>query len=497
MRPANQIEPIWRLSALLEGFARVSADHDTSILGISNDSRLIKPGDLFLAVPGGETHGLRFTAEAFANGAAAIAYEPDLDMKVAPIRAACIPVPALSVRQGEIAARFFQYPSRTMTVFGVTGTDGKTSVSHFIAEALDEPERRCGLIGTLGYGLCGQLLPAAWTTPDAVLVQKTMADLSDGGAKALAMEVSSHALDQERVRCIDFDVAVFTNLSRDHLDYHRDVSAYAAAKKKLFTRSELTAAVVNVDDAFGRMLGGVLPSGCARIAYGRQAEAQGNDGYLRPAAAEMSEHGMRVLIESTWGETTIQSPLLGEFNAHNLMAAIGALIASGVKFSDACARIQKVNSVPGRMEAFRSEDRPLVVVDYAHTPHALGSALTSLRAHCQGRLWCVFGCGGQRDAGKRPIMGRTAERLADRIIITNDNPRAEPPEKILSDILSGLKLPEQAQIIPDRAQAIAAALACAARDDVVLIAGKGHESHQLIGDERLPFSDREQVLRLL
>lgn len=496
------------LSQLLHGLARVAPGQDVAVQGLALDSRQVRPGFLFLAVAGRHVHGVDFVADALAAGAAAIAWEPTdaLTEDSDPLRAASVPVVAverLGHRVGEIAARFYDHPSRDMFVVGVTGTDGKTSCSHFIAQALHGDADKCGIIGTLGYGLYGALRPGLHTTPDALTLQQELAALRDGGARAVAMEVSSHGLDQGRAAGVAFDVAVLTNLSRDHLDYHGDEASYAAAKRRLFFMPDLGAAVLNLDDAFGRALYAELPVALPVVAYALERAAV--SGIDRPdtrwlAATEVvaSTAGLSIGIDGSWGAGHLDVALLGRFNAGNLLAVLAVLLIRGVAFDEALARLTRVRTVAGRMEPFGGgAAQPLVVVDYAHTPRALEQVLKALREHCSGHLWCVFGAGGERDTGKRPLMGGIAERLADYIVLTDDNPRHEDATQIVMDILTGMEDPDAVYVQRDRAAAIAQAITNSDPGDVVLIAGKGHEDYQQVGDRRLPFSDRETVRALL
>lgn len=496
------------LSQLLHGLARVAPGQDVTVQGLALDSRQVRPGFLFLAVAGRHVHGVDFVADALAAGAAAIAWEPTdaLTEDSDPLRAASVPVVAverLGHRVGEIAARFYDHPSRDMFVVGVTGTDGKTSCSHFIAQALHGDADKCGIIGTLGYGLYGALRPGLHTTPDALTLQQELAALRDGGARAVAMEVSSHGLDQGRAAGVAFDVAVLTNLSRDHLDYHGDEASYAAAKRRLFFMPDLGAAVLNLDDAFGRALYAELPVALPVVAYALERAAV--SGIDRPdtrwlAATEVvaSTAGLSIGIDGSWGAGHLDVALLGRFNAGNLLAVLAVLLIRGVAFDEALARLTRVRTVAGRMEPFGGgATQPLVVVDYAHTPRALEQVLKALREHCSGHLWCVFGAGGERDTGKRPLMGGIAERLADYVVLTDDNPRHEDATQIVMDILTGMEDPDAVYVQRDRAAAIAQAITNSDPGDVVLIAGKGHEDYQQVGDRRLPFSDRETVRALL
>ncbi|HHO68064.1 MAG TPA: UDP-N-acetylmuramoyl-L-alanyl-D-glutamate--2,6-diaminopimelate ligase [Gammaproteobacteria bacterium] len=471
------------------------------VRGLASDSRSLCPGDLFLAVAGLQGHGLDFLDQALARGAVAVAWEPAAGRSVGSLPVPAIAVEGLGQRLGVVADRFYGHPSQDLFCIGVTGTDGKTSVTHFIATALADAGRPCGLLGTLGYGLPGQLHAPTHTTPDALRLQAELAALRDKGAAAVAMEASSHALHQGRCNAIAFDVAVLTNLSRDHLDYHGTQQAYADAKRRLFRAPGLSTWVLNADDAFGRELAAAPPAGVQVIRYALETgfdRRAGRGEWLHATRVETLPRGLRVTLEtSAWGEAVLETRLLGGFNAANLLAALGALLAAGVGFDTAIRSLARVETVAGRMEAFGGRGRPLVVVDYAHTPNALDNALRALRAHCRGELICVFGAGGDRDRGKRPQMGAVAEAGADRVILTSDNPRSEDPQRIIEEIAAGAREPARLQRIVDRAEAIDAAIAVAGPDDLVLVAGKGHEDYQQIGVRRLAFSDRARVQRAL
>ena len=506
--PAQERSQAPLLSQLLHGLARVAPSQDVAVQGLALDSRQVRPGVLFLAVAGRQRHGVDFVTAAIAAGAAAIAWEPTeaITEDSGPLRAAPVPVIAvaqLGRRVGDIAARFYGHPSHDLFVVGVTGTDGKTSCAHFLAQALHTAGDPCGAIGTLGYGLYGALRPGLHTTPDALTLQRELAALRDTGARAVAIEVSSHGLDQGRVTDVAFDVAVLTNLSRDHLDYHGDEAAYAAAKRRLFCMPDLGAAVLNLDDAFGRTLYAELPAALPLVVYalGREAVTdldRPNTRWLVATDIVAGTAGLSIDIDGSWGVGHLDVALLGRFNAGNLLAVLAVLLIRGVSFSAALARLARVQTVTGRMEPFGGgTSRPLVVVDYAHTPRALEQVLQALREHCSGSLWCVVGAGGERDTGKRPLMGAIAERLADYVVLTDDNPRHEDATQIVMDILAGMQDPDAVYVQRDRATAIAQAITNSDPGDVVLIAGKGHEDYQQVGDRRLPFSDRDTVRALL
>ena len=464
--------------------------------GVETDSRRVRAGNLFLACAGGHNHGLEFVDEAIARGATAIAWDADTAPE---LNLPNIKVAGLQAKLGMVAARFFQHPASELSLIGITGTDGKTSCAHVLAQAYAHLGQQCGYLGTLGYGLLPNLAAATHTTPDAVTLQTWLARLRDAKAQTVALEVSSHALDQGRVSGLTFDAAVLTNIGRDHLDYHESLEAYIAAKHRLFEGKCLKAAVLNVDDAYGALWLNELAPGVEAVAYGLDAPVipeQARHVVAREVLAQ--PQGLVLNIDSSWGELRIESRLLGRFNAYNLLAALAVLLLRGVEPGAACAALGKVSTVPGRMELVDAvPGRPLVVVDYAHTPGALEQALHAVCEHAAGRVFCVFGCGGDRDAGKRPLMAAAAANQADAIWITDDNPRSEDPAKIVADILAGLPEGTPVTVEHDRAKAIAEAIDAAAAGDAVLIAGKGHETYQIIGHERREFDDREAARRVL
>ncbi len=491
MMAARNSGAAWTLGRLLDGLAPLPEGGELPVTGLCSDSRRCAPGHLFLAWGGGRGHGLAHLAAAERAGAVAALYDPRGAGAPPATRLPLRPVPGLRGLAGLLADRFYAAPSRDLAVIGVTGTNGKTSVCHFLAQALDTPEARCGVVGTVGNGLLGALRPTTHTTPDAIALHAELARLRDVGARRVALEVSSHALDQDRVTGVRFDTAVFTNLTHEHLDYHGDMSGYAAAKRRLFAQPGLRRAALNVDDAHGAAwLDGLAP-GIETLGFGFAQRAA-----LRGADLGLDADGLALTVTHGAARGTLRSPLLGRFNASNLLAALAALRLAGLELDDALARLARVRTVPGRMERFARPGGPLAVVDYAHTPDALASALAALREHCRGRLWCVFGCGGDRDAAKRPLMGAAAEAGADRVIVTDDNPRHEEGARIVSMILDGMAAPDRVAVVRDRAAAITRALTEAAPGDVVLVAGKGHETVQLVGEVAHPFSDRALVRRL-
>ncbi|MCP3871373.1 MAG: UDP-N-acetylmuramoyl-L-alanyl-D-glutamate--2,6-diaminopimelate ligase [Gammaproteobacteria bacterium] len=493
------------LGELLSDFPIPASCRDRSIGSLAMDSRQVHENGLFLACSGGSQHGLDHLSEALESGAVGVLYEPDerwvqekaerLSTEDAPL----IPVPNLGKRVSEIAGRFYSNPSQHLDVIGFTGTNGKTSCTHFLARAL-APDTPCGIIGTLGNGFPDALEGGTHTTPDPVQLQALMSDLLARGARAVAMEVSSHALEQGRAAAIRFDTAALTNISRDHLDYHGSMERYAKSKKRLYDTPGLSSAVLNINDSLGCELAKALPTDLTRIGYG-SGEKHGVidrlDSYVWATGIETSLSGMRISIESTWGGGELHSPLLGRFNASNLLAVLAVLLHREYSLEEAVRRLSTLRTVPGRMESFGGAALPLVVVDYAHTPDALEHVLAALRDHVEGRLICVFGCGGDRDRGKRPQMGGIAESLADGLFVTDDNPRGEDPDRIVREILAGMKTPGDARVIHDRALAIRTALEESRAGDLVLVAGKGHEAVQQVGDRRIPFSDCDQVSDVL
>ena len=478
------------LRELLAGLASVSPSHDRFVTGLALDSRRVVPGDLFLAVQGSRDHGSVHAGAAAAAGAAAVVQSAAVTAGTIGEGVPVIYLPGLEQRVGDLADRFYGHPSRHVWVTGVTGTNGKTSVCHFVAQALTAAGRPCGIMGTLGRGLYGRLEPAVNTTPDAVTVQRTLAEWRRRGVGHGIMEVSSHGLVQGRVAGVTFASAVFTNLGRDHLDYHGSLEAYAAAKGALFRMPGLGAAILNLDDAEGARLAGRLAADLETLTF---SLAGRTDAHLRVIESRFHGAGMELGIQTPEGVVRLSSGLAGRFQAANLLAALGVLMRAGMAAGEAAARLGEAASLPGRFERFGGGGAPTVIVDYAHTPDALEHALGEANALARGGVTCVFGCGGERDRGKRPEMGAVAERLATRVILTDDNPRGEEPSRIIADILAGLRDPAAAEVVRDRAAAIARAIAEAGPGDVVVVAGKGHEGYQEVAGERLPFSDRTVV----
>lgn len=468
------------------------AQSATLIRELTLDSRKVLPGDLFLAIPGAQYDGRAHIADAVARGAVAVAYEAAGADVPEVVGAELIAIKGLANQLSAIAGRFYGEPSRALRLVGVTGTNGKTSVSQLLAQALDQLGERCGIVGTLGTGFYGELESGRHTTPDPLAVQATLANLKQAGARAVAMEVSSHGLEQGRVAALDFDVAAFTNLSRDHLDYHGSMEAYAAAKAKLFSWPNLRARVINLDDDFGRQLAAEQHE--SRLFTYSLEDASA---FLYCREAHFDDHGVRAQLVTHQGEGLLRSPLLGRFNLSNLLAVVGALLAMDYPLADVLGVLPSLQGPVGRMQRLGGGQKPLVVVDYAHTPDALEKVLQALRPHVRGSLLCLFGCGGDRDRGKRPIMAAVAEQLADRVLVTDDNPRTEDPAQIFADIRPGFSAADKVEFVAGRGQAIAQLIGTAGVDDVVLLAGKGHEDYQEIAGVRHSFSDLYEATKAL
>jgi UDP-N-acetylmuramoyl-L-alanyl-D-glutamate--2,6-diaminopimelate ligase len=476
-----------RLDHLLQGIAETKAAGPVVVAGLALDSRKVQRGDAFFALRGTRGHGIEFAHGAVQRGASVVLAEAPAPAELEDPGVPVLWIDGLHAFVGEIASRFFGRPSQAMRVIGVTGTNGKTSTVQLLAQALEHLGHRAATIGTLGAGLHGQLREGERTTPDAIAVQQLFAEFRRNGASHVAMEVSSHALEQGRVAATAFEVAAFTNLTRDHLDYHGSMEAYGAVKAKLFVWPGLKAAAINIDDAFGRELARKLPADVRAWQLSSAGDAQAD---IAASDIVTSAEGVAFTVRTPWGEQPIRSRLLGRFNVANLLAVIGCLAALGESFARIVNAVEALEPVNGRMNRIGGlRGVPLVVVDYAHTPDALEQALNALRAHCDARLICVFGCGGERDAGKRPQMGEIAERLADVAIVTDDNPRGEDGDAIVAQILAGMTRPQAATVQRDREAAIRAALAIARTGDVVLIAGKGHETYQEGAGGKRAFDD--------
>ncbi|MCF7222065.1 UDP-N-acetylmuramoyl-L-alanyl-D-glutamate--2,6-diaminopimelate ligase [Marilutibacter chinensis] len=475
-----------RLAELLPDVPSVPAD--LAIGGLVMDSRELQAGDAFVAIGGFGTHGLKFADDVRARGAAAILFEPPAPDDI-PAPPDAIAVPGLRARLGEMGDLFYGRVSAQMDVVGVTGTNGKTSTVQLLAQAWSLLDTTSGTIGTLGAGLYGQAVATGFTTPLVLRLHALIADLHAQGADALAMEVSSHALDQGRADGVHFDVGVFTNLTRDHLDYHGDMARYGAAKARLFAWPGLKAAVVNIDDGFGRELAGSLDPGLRVLT----CSSRGTPGAtVRAGQLRLDARGLLFELEIDGECHPVESALLGRFNVDNLLAVAGALSALGHAPAEIARVLSRLQPIHGRMNRLGGDGTlPLVVIDYAHTPDALEQALESVRAHAAARVICVFGCGGERDCGKRPQMAAIARRLADAVIVTDDNPRGEDGDAIVADIIAGFETTDSVVVERDRRAAIGRAIGAAGPDDIVLIAGKGHEPYQEIGGVRHPFDDTE------
>ncbi|RTE65192.1 UDP-N-acetylmuramoyl-L-alanyl-D-glutamate--2,6-diaminopimelate ligase [Amphritea opalescens] len=474
--------PEYALSDLLPQVA-VTEYASLLIRGICQDSRDVKPGDLFFARDGVNHKGIDFVCSAAAEGAVAAIVD---DAELAAAGSINVSIPLIGVADvatviGEVASRFYGEPSLHMRVVGVTGTNGKTSCAHYIAQLLTACGETCGLIGTVGNGLLGQLSTATHTTPDAIGVHRLLADFRQQGATAVVMEVSSHALDQQRVSGVHFEAAGFTNLSRDHLDYHGDMESYGAAKARLFNDMAIAHQVINADDAFGASL--LAQDGQERLGFGESAGAA-----VRATEVKLSAAGMRAKISSPSGTFRLDTGLIGRFNLSNLLLSIAITEKMGYPQAEIERGLQQISPVAGRMQRV-SKALPLVVVDYAHTPDALEKALEALRRYCDGELWCVFGCGGDRDNGKRVQMAQVAEKLAERIVVTSDNPRTEDPQQIIDMVMTGFSGSAEVMCEPDRRLAIEQAVAALKPEDILLIAGKGHENYQDIQGVKRPFDD--------
>jgi UDP-N-acetylmuramoyl-L-alanyl-D-glutamate--2,6-diaminopimelate ligase len=505
------------LAELVAGW--IAAPPQLRVSDVTLDSRGATPGALFLAGRGRTHHGLKFAPEAVARGARAVLYEPeDAPPEAARLGADTFvaALPQLAARAGLIADRFFGAPSQHLTVAGITGTNGKTTCAWLLAQALQRCRRHAGYIGTLGVGVPPQITPTPHTTADAVTVHRQLAHLKGQGAECVSMEVSSHALDQERVNGVRFRTAAFTNLTRDHLDYHGSMQAYAAAKARLFSFPGLAERVINVDDPFGAALAGAgehappaPPPGSSSSAAARLIVTTRESGKPPPAAqfvratrVRPDSGGLTIEVDSSFGSVELSVRLMGDFNVDNVLTVLAVLLAWDVPLREAAQALSRVRPASGRMEMFGGRGRsPLAIVDYAHTPDALAKALRAARLHCRAQLRVVFGCGGDRDAGKRPLMGEVAAELADDVILTDDNPRSEDPQRIVADIVAGVAQRAPLTIEHDRALAIRMALQRSTPDDVVLIAGKGHEDYQIRGSERRAFRDQaivgDELARLL
>ncbi len=505
MMAVNHIPVKMLLSNLLDGIAEASDFVSIVIEDIVLDSRQVHSNSLFIALPGLTVDGRKFIDAAIKHGASAVIWECEQGAVPIPVawrknddgvKVPVIAIEGLINKVGKIADRFYQEPSKKMRVVGITGTNGKTSCSHFIADALGKSVST-GVIGTLGWGKLDNLHTSSYTTPDAVTGHKWLSEMQHQRVKCVAMEVSSHALDQGRVDNIRFDSAVFTNLTHEHLDYHGSIEEYAHAKERLFSSTALRFAVINIDDAYGREFMARLDDGIQVLSYGLKNESTQPDIYANNILQTAA--GLEFDLHTPIGDISVKSPVYGLFNVYNLLATIGILLINEVSLDDISFRLKTIQSVNGRLSIVQqdSSDSPAsnntIIIDYAHTPDALRQALLTVREHFLQPIWCVFGCGGDRDKEKRPLMGSLASELAEHIIVTSDNPRNEDAQAIIDDVVAGIRNSENVLTNTDRREAIYTALSQAQEGEVVVIAGKGHESYQQIGETRLPFNDADVV----
>ncbi|MFT7414422.1 MAG: UDP-N-acetylmuramoyl-L-alanyl-D-glutamate--2,6-diaminopimelate ligase [Methylophagaceae bacterium] len=493
------------LSMLLAGmFADPSVLTELNVTGLTLDSRQVQSDNLFVSLSVNNEQRTLYIKQALTLGANVVLFDANhvlTEQESAALVYANVkayPIKKLADKVGEIAARFYGHPSLAMTVIAVTGTNGKTSVSQFIGQSLEFLGLPCGVIGTLGVGRLNNLQSSGMTTPDPISLQAALADLCQQAIKFVIIEASSHALEQGRLNSVDVDVAVLTNLSRDHLDYHQDMASYAAAKQRLFEMDNIKTAVINSDDDFGKLLLTrlVAKNDLAFMTY----SSLGQDAVtLKAQTIQATGDGLNFDLVGESSSSYIQSSILGRFNVDNLLATAASLLAINVSFDDVAKALVQCHSVDGRMQSYGGKQQPNLVIDFAHTPDALEQALKSLRVHLtnNGQIWCVFGCGGDRDVGKRAVMGQIAELYADKIVLTDDNPRSERPAAIVHDILSGIKQPQNVHIEHDRQQAIVYVVSLAKAEDIVLIAGKGHEQYQEVAGIKQPFSDAVVVKHIL
>jgi len=488
------------LKLLLKNIININSLPDINISGLTLDSRKVKSGDIFFAYRGQSIDSKQFINQVIAKGAAAILCDTPQSQaaltwkKNIPI----ISIPDLKEKIGLIAARFYDNPSSGMLIIGVTGTNGKTSISYLLASALQKLGRKkVGLIGTLGYGTVESLTPSIYTSPNPIMLQRILYDFKQQGIDTVIIELSSHALDQKRFAGVNVKFGTFTNLTHDHLDYHQNITQYEVAKRILFEMPSIQYGIFNLDDPVGLKWFKQFQNNFT--AYGYTLHSDKFDSKQNLIVAnnfQTRSNRISADITTPWGKGKLTSTLLGRFNISNLLAVIGNLCLMKYNLNKILSIIPTLQFVPGRVQTFSSKNKPLVVVDFSHTPDALQQALQTLQEHCQGKLFCVFGCGGDRDRGKRPKMAEIAEKLADHVIVTNDNVRFEDPQQIADDILAGFTHPNLVQVELDRQKAITATIQQAHSQDIVLLAGKGHEPYQIIGDKKLPFSDIEIVKNL-
>lgn len=478
--------------------------NSTRFTHITLDSRQVQVGSLFVAVKGHALDGRQFIERAIQSGANGVVADSD-DKHPHGEVVMCDQVPVLylddlATKLSQLAGRFYGAEQREMKLFGITGTNGKTTISQIIAQWADLLGTTSAVMGTTGNGLLHDLKPALNTTGSAIEIQQILCELEQQDAQLAALEISSHGLVQGRISALSFAVGIFTNLSRDHLDYHGDMVNYALAKKRLFTHHDCQSAVINADDEVGRQWLSEMPESIA-VAVNKHNVANHLGQKLWAESVQYSEQGIELVIDSSWGKARFVTPLIGAFNASNVLLAMAALLADGYSLDELVRTAPKLQAVIGRMELFQTTNphnpQAKVVVDYAHTPDALEKALSALQVHCQGKLWCIFGCGGDRDAGKRPMMAEIAERLSDEVIFTDDNPRTEDPAQIVEDMFSGVRNKDAVRVEHNRFKACQLALSEAQPNDIILLAGKGHEDYQVLATETIHYSDRESALQLL
>ncbi|MEQ4674247.1 UDP-N-acetylmuramoyl-L-alanyl-D-glutamate--2,6-diaminopimelate ligase [Providencia vermicola] len=471
-----------------------------SLREMTLDSRKAAAGDLFIAIKGHQSDGRHYIPQAIAQGVGAVIAEAQGEAEEGEVRfvhgVPVIYLNDLNNRLSALAGEFYDQPSAKMKLVGVTGTNGKTTTTQLIAQWAKGLGETSAVMGTVGNGLLGQVSPTENTTGSAVDIQLELTQLLNKKATLTAMEVSSHGLVQGRVAALQFAAVVFTNLSRDHLDYHGDMENYESAKWLLFSTHQTKNQIINADDDVGLKWLQRLPQACA-VTMENRIPANWQGPWLKATEVEYHDKGATIHFDSTWGNGAFESPLMGAFNVSNLLVAMATLLMMDYPLEQLLASTSTLSPVCGRMEVFSAPNKPTVVVDYAHTPDALEKALAAARLHCKGQLWCVFGCGGDRDKGKRPLMGAAAEEWADKIIITDDNPRSEDPMDIINDIMAGLLDSSRALAIPGRPEAVTNTILQASPDDVIVLAGKGHEDYQIIGNRKLDYSDRLTVARLL
>lgn len=479
----------------------ISLEQDIEVYGLTLNTQQLQQGELFIALKGRQCDGRQFIQEAISKGASAVLFDADAEIKPLSYISG-VPIvgfPGLAGALGGLIQAFYGECGAGLEVIGVTGTNGKTTTTYLLAQALSRLGIPCGIVGTIGYGLIPRLHAGSLTTPDPITLQKYFGVLKAEGARSVAMEVSSHGLEQGRVKSICFQSALFTNLTQDHLDFHTSMEQYSQAKQKLFACATLQRAVLNQDSPFTKKMMQALKPGVSTLLYSLNDTSKLNTAFIRVKRCDWEPRGMVVQLSTSWGTGVLRSTLLGTFNLSNLLCVLGELCLREIRLQDALDALQQVTPPPGRMQRLGGGQAPEVIVDYAHTPDALEHALKAARLHCRRRLWCVFGCGGERDRDKRSKMGSLAAQWADKVVLTSDNPRSESAARIIEDILKGVAVKEAHKVVveEDRTRAIEHAIRLALPVDTILIAGKGHESHQIIQDKKYPFNDVHCVNAIL